>query len=48
MTNSVEAQCLLAALDEELAASAKAAGRDLVWSAAERDIIAMIAAQIDR
>lgn len=45
---SSEAQHLLAALDAELAASAKQAGRDLVWSAAERDIIAMIAAEVDR
>jgi hypothetical protein len=29
---SAEAQCLIAALDAELASSAKAAGRDLVWS----------------
>lgn|GEM_PF-5030579 len=38
----------MAALDEELAASAKQAGRDLVWSAAEHDIIVMIAGEVDR
>lgn len=45
---SAEAQQILAALDEELAASAKAAGKDLVWSAAERDVLAMIGAAVDR
>jgi hypothetical protein len=45
---STEAQQLLAALDDELAASAKHAGRDLVWSAAEQDILAMICAAVDR
>ncbi len=42
------AQAITAALDAELAVSAKAAGHELVWSAAEADVIAMIAAQIDR
>jgi len=45
---SPEAQALIAALDAELAASAKQAGRDLVWSAAERDIIGMIGSEVDR
>lgn len=45
---SSEAQALLAALDVELAASAKRSGRDLVWSAAERDVLAMIGAAVDR
>jgi hypothetical protein len=48
MAKSAEAQQLLVALDAELAAAGKATGRDLVWSAAERDVIGMIAAQIDR
>jgi hypothetical protein len=45
---SAEAQALLDALDAELAASAKRSGRDLVWSAAERDVLEMIAAAVDR
>lgn len=36
------------ALDAELAASSKAAGEPLVWSAAEADVLAMIAAEVDR
>ncbi len=42
------AQAITAALDAELAASAKVAGHELVWSAAEADIISMIAAEVDR
>jgi hypothetical protein len=45
---SAEAQALLAALDAALAASAKYSGRDLVWSAAERDVLSMIGAPVDR
>jgi hypothetical protein len=45
---TTEAQRLLAALDADLAEAAKAAGRELVWSAAERDIIGMIGAAVDR
>jgi hypothetical protein len=45
---TAETQRLLAALDEELAASAKHAGTDLVWSAAEKDILGMIGAAVDR
>ena len=45
---SPDAQRIIAALDAELAESAKQAGHDLVWSAAEADVIAMIGAQIDR
>jgi hypothetical protein len=45
---TAEAQRILAALDAELAEAAKAAGRDLVWGAAERDIIDMIGAAVDR
>jgi hypothetical protein len=45
---SAEAQALIAALDSELAASAKATGRELVWSAQELDIIGMIGAAVDR
>ncbi|OBJ53407.1 hypothetical protein [Mycobacterium sp. 1423905.2] len=48
MSKSPEAQALLAALDGELAASAERYGRDLVWSAAERDILGMIGAAVDR
>jgi hypothetical protein len=43
-----EAQQILAALDDELAASAKSAGRDLVWSAKERDVLGMVGAAVDR
>jgi hypothetical protein len=45
---SQEAQAVLAALDAELAKAAKEAGRDLVWSAAEREVLDLIGAQIDR
>jgi predicted kinase len=45
---SGDSQRLVAALDAELAESAKAAGKALVWSAAEADIIGMIAAEVDR
>jgi hypothetical protein len=45
---TAEAQRLLASLDAELEAAAKRDGRELVWSAQERDIIRMIGAQIDR
>jgi hypothetical protein len=45
---SEEAQRVLAALDAELATAAKEAGRELVWSAAEREMLDLIAAQIDR
>ena len=48
MSKSVQAQALIAALDAELAASAKQAGRELVWSAAEHDIICMIGSEVDR
>jgi hypothetical protein len=41
-------QRLIAALNSELAASAKDAGMELVWSAAEEDIIGMIGAAVDR
>lgn len=45
---SPDAQRIIAALDTELAESAKQAGHDLVWSTAEADVIAMIAAEVDR
>jgi hypothetical protein len=45
---SPEAQQLLTALDAELAAAAKRDGRDLVWSAAERQVLSMIGEAIDR
>ena len=48
LAKSAEAQQLLAALDAELAATAKRTGRNLVWSAAERDVLQMIAAAVDR
>jgi hypothetical protein len=45
---SIEAQQLLAAMDAELADAAKRAGRDLVWSAAEQEILGNIGAAVDR
>jgi len=45
---TVEAQQLIAALNAELADSAKRAGRDLVWSAAEEQILSMIGDAVDR
>jgi hypothetical protein len=48
LVRSSESQALIAAFDAELAEAGKAAARDLVWSAAEADVIAMIAAQVDR
>jgi DNA-binding Lrp family transcriptional regulator len=46
--NSGDSQRLIAALNAELAETAKAAGHDLVWGAAEADVISMIAAGVDR
>lgn len=43
-----EAQQLLAALDAELADAAKSTGQDLVWSAAEQDVLDMIGSAVDR
>jgi hypothetical protein len=48
VAKSEEAQRVLSALDAELTAAAKQAGRDLVWSAAERETLDLIASQIDR
>ncbi|MGO9383447.1 MAG: hypothetical protein ACLP4W_15515 [Mycobacterium sp.] len=48
MTRSVEAQRVLDSLDDELAAAGKAIGSELVWSAAEVEILDMIAAHVDR
>lgn len=48
MAKTIAAQQLLAALDVELASSAKRDGRDLVWSAAEQDILGMIGDAVDR
>ena len=45
---SAEAQRLLASLDAELADSSRRAGRDLVWSAAEEQVLSMIGEAIDR
>jgi hypothetical protein len=45
---TVEAQQLIAALNAELADSAKRAGRELVWSAAEEQILSMIGDAVDR
>ena len=45
---SVEAQQLIAACNTELAAAAKRSGRDLVWSAAEEEVLSMIGDAVDR
>ncbi len=45
---SVEAQRVRDALDEELATAAKALGAELVWSAAEVEILDMVESHIDR
>ena len=45
---SAEAQRLLASLDAELADSSRRAGRGLVWSAAEEQVLSMIGEAIDR
>ncbi|BBZ48102.1 hypothetical protein MPRM_53830 [Mycobacterium parmense] len=45
---STEAQRLLASLDAEFADSSNRAGRDLVWSAAEEQVLSMIGEAIDR
>lgn len=44
----MEAQCLLDALDAELARSGERSGTTLTWTAAEREHLDMIAECIDR
>lgn len=46
--HTAEALRLRRELDAELAANGKAAGRDLVWSAADRQILDLIISAIDR
>jgi DNA-binding transcriptional regulator LsrR (DeoR family) len=48
LVSSGDSQRIVAALNAEICASAKEAGHELVWSAAEADIIGMIAAAVDR
>ena len=48
MKRSSAAQRVLDELDAELAANAARAGRTLSWSAAERQILAMLADAVDR
>jgi hypothetical protein len=48
MERSVEAQRVLAALDAELAAESKRTGRSLVWTAPDKELLALIADTIDR
>jgi hypothetical protein len=48
VAKSEEAQWILRALDAELVAASKTAERELVWSAAEREVLDLIAEQIDR
>jgi GAF domain-containing protein len=45
---SVEAQRVLDSLDEELVAAGEVLGAQLVWSAADVEVLGMIAAHIDR
>ncbi len=46
--NSSDSEAIVAALNAELAEAANAAGHELVWSAAEADVIGMLAAEVDR
>jgi hypothetical protein len=46
--NSGDSVAIVAALNAELAEAAKAVGHELVWGAAEADVIYMIAAEVDR
>lgn len=48
MERSGEARRVLAALDAELASEAKRTGRDLVWTATDKELLALIADTIDR
>jgi transposase len=48
MKRSAAAIKLLDELDDELASSAKRQGRELEWTAAEREHLAMIAETVDR
>jgi hypothetical protein len=45
---SVEALNVLRELDSELAAAGEAAGRSLVWTAADRELLSLVADTIDR
>jgi hypothetical protein len=46
--NSGDSVAIVAALNAELAEAAKAVGHELIWGAAEADVISMIAAEVDR
>jgi hypothetical protein len=48
MAHSPEARRVKRELDKELAATAAASGRTLVWSAADRKLLALLASAIDR
>lgn len=48
MAHSPEARKVRRELDKELAAAGAASGRDLVWSAAETQVLGLISAAIDR
>jgi hypothetical protein len=48
MTRSAEAVRVLASLDAELDANSKRTGRDLAWTAAERQLLSLIADHVDR
>lgn len=48
MARSAEARKVLRELDNELAAASARRGEKLVWTAAERAVLGLISAQIDR
>lgn len=48
MAHSAEARRVRRELDQQLAASAAATGRDLIWSAQDRVVLSLIASVIDR
>jgi uncharacterized protein YqeY len=48
MGHCAEARRVRRELDEQLAATAKVTGRNLVWSAQDREVLALITSAIDR
>jgi hypothetical protein len=48
MARCAESRRVLRQLDEELAAASQATGRTLVWTAADRELLTLIADTIDR
>lgn len=48
MARSAAARKVLRELDAELASASKRAGKSLVWTAADRELLTLIASNIDR